>query len=150
MFTAELPTASMIARFWTKVDKTDGCWNWTGSTNRDGYGKLAKPGKHGGWVGAHRFARELLVGPIPTGLVIDHLCRNRACVNPEHLEPVTHRVNILRGVSFAATNAKKTECPQGHPLSGDNLHVNPAGERWCRACHNARQRAGRAAKAVAS
>src|ERR1035437_6893898 len=116
MSATELPTMSMIARFWAKVDKTEDCWNWTAHTDGMGYGQLAKPGQHGGLVVAHRFAYELLVGPIPEGLQLDHLCRNRACVNPDHLEPVTRRVNILRGVGFGAVNAKKTECPRGHPL----------------------------------
>ena len=136
---------SMVSRFWAKVDKTGPCWRWTACTNGNGYGVLRG---HAGMVSAHRFAYELIVGPIPEGLSIDHLCRNRGCVNPDHLEPVTHRVNVLRGVAASAVNARKTECTRGHPLSGANLYVNPRGERQCRACDNARRRARRAAQAA--
>jgi hypothetical protein len=82
------------ARFWEKVDKTDTCWLWTGSSDRLGYGRFST------WPSvtlAHRFAYELLAGPIPDGLVIDHLCRTPSCVNPDHLEPVTQRENLRRG-----------------------------------------------------
>ena len=139
---------SMVSRFWAKVDKTEDCWNWTASTHRDGYGRLAKPGHNAGMVFTHRYAYELLVGPIPEGLELDHLCRNRACVNPDHMEPVTHAVNVLRGISPQAENARKTACHQGHPFSGTNLYVYPGGGRHCRACRKARDRARRAAQAV--
>lgn len=82
-------------RFWSKVEKSSGCWAWTGHKNRNGYGWTLGPKGKG--ESAHRIAYELLVGPIPEGLQIDHLCRNRACVNPDHLEPVTQRVNWQRG-----------------------------------------------------
>ncbi len=82
-------------RFWAKVSKTDECWLWTGSKN-DGYGKF-RPVANQRPVLAHRYAYELLVGPIPRDLTLDHLCRVHSCVNPEHLEPVTRRENILRG-----------------------------------------------------
>ena len=81
------------ARFWSYVEKTDGCWEWTGAKDGDGYGHLTIAGRV---VGAHRFAYELLVGPIPEGLEIDHLCRNRACVKPADLEPVTRAENLRR------------------------------------------------------
>lgn len=106
-------------RFWGKVDKSGPvsqncpelgpCWNWTGNkTGPEGYGRFYPGGKTG--VLAHRFAYQLLTGTIPEGLVIDHLCRNRACVNPSHLEPVTHRVNTLRGEAPAAQWAKRDCC----------------------------------------
>lgn len=74
------------------------------------------------------------VGPIPEGMDLDHTCRNRGCVNPEHLEPVTTQVNTLRGIGPTAENARKTHCKHGHPLEGDNLYVDPEGKRKCRAC----------------
>lgn len=82
-------------RFWEKVEPTGFCWNWTAST-RNGYGQISVGGRKGRIAGAHRVAYELLIGPIPDGLVIDHLCRNTLCVNPDHLEPVTVRENALR------------------------------------------------------
>ena len=79
-------------RFWSKVNKTDTCWIWTAAKNQDGHGRF----RHGRLVLAHRFAYELLVGPIPKGLDLDHLCQNPACVNPAHLEPVTRKENTRR------------------------------------------------------
>lgn len=122
------------ARFWNKVEKTtDGCWLWTASGVKGGYGRYTVGGER---VLAHRFAYELLVGPIPKGLTLDHLCRNRACVNPRHLEPVTHAENVKRGESGAWLRAK-THCPKGHPYSGDNLAICKGG-RVCRACSRER------------
>jgi hypothetical protein len=90
------------ARFWAKVEKTDGCWFWRARIIATGYGSFSLDGRK---VMAHRFAYELLVGPIPEDLELDHLCRVRHCVNPAHLEPVTHRENILRGMRAAAQQA---------------------------------------------
>ncbi len=125
-------------RFWAKVDKTDGCWLWTAAKTRDGYGRLADTG--GRWVLAHRFAYELHIGPIPNSLTLDHLCRVRHCVNPTHLEPVTNRVNALRGVGIPARNARKTHCLRGHPFDAENTRWWRGGRR-CRTC-------GRAYRAV--
>lgn len=119
-------------RFWPKVRKTDGCWEWIGSVRPNSYGQVR--GANGRTQKAHRVAYELLVGPIPPGLQLDHLCRNRKCVNPAHLEPVTQRVNILRGESPAAKGARATECPQGHPYDDENTRIKPGGGRDCRAC----------------
>ena len=130
--------SSMNARFWEKVEKTETCWNWTGPTTDFGYGQiLLTTGKR---TGVHRYAYEQLVGKIPSGLVIDHLCRNKICVNPEHLEVVTHRVNILRGVGVPALNASKTHCCRGHRLAGENLYIKPDSERRCRACDKLRRK----------
>ena len=119
-------------RFWRKVSKApDGaCWEWLGSKNC-GYGHIRDSGS---MRKAHRVAYELVIGPIPEGLVIDHLCRNRACVNPSHLEPVSQKENIRRGVSVVAVKMALTHCPHGHPYSGENLYTNRRGWRYCRTC----------------
>lgn len=120
------------ARLKPKIDATDDCWIWRGSTSTVGYGQFHVWGR---LVTAHRFVYELYVGPIPEGLVLDHLCRNRQCVNPAHLEPVTHRINILRGEGAGARNAAKEECPRGHPLTPENVRPSPRGFRRCSTCY---------------
>lgn len=132
-----------LDRFAEKIALTDsGCIEWIGGTNGVGYGSFyagRASGDETGRVYAHRWSYEYHVGPIPEGLHLDHLCRNRACVNPDHLEPVTNRENLLRGAGPSAEHARKTHCPQGHPYSGDNLYVHPTkGTRHCRACGRAR------------
>ena len=130
-FSTKLPL-----RFWRKVHaREDGCWEWTASRNRAGlgYGQF--------WWGkrlvvAHRLAYEALVQPIPGGLESDHLCRNRACINPLHIEPVTRSINVLRGNAPAilrARHARVTHCPQGHPYDGSNLRWS-RGKRYCNSC----------------
>ena len=115
-------------RFWAKVDKTDECWTWTGGTNGEGYGRFRVGNRK---AGAHRYSYELLIGPIPIGLQIDHLCRNRLCVNPEHLECVTPSINVLRGLTPAVNRMRPhpTACPQGHPYSTENTRMTPNGIR---------------------
>lgn len=108
-----------------------GCWEWSGGTNNDGYGQ-ANIGKVKQKV--HRVMYEHFIGKIPEGLETDHLCRNRKCANPYHLEPVTHQENTLRGFGITAQNARKTECKQGHPLNEENTYLNPRGGRRCRIC----------------
>jgi hypothetical protein len=131
---------SLEDRFWAKVDKTESCWLWTAFTNRDGYG-LFSDGRRTNQ--AHRYSYELLVGPIPQGLTVDHVksrgCVSRNCVNPAHLEPVTNRENLMRGIGLAALNVIKQECPQGHPYDERNTYVH-RGQRLCRECRRTQSR----------
>lgn len=129
-------------RFWAKVDSSDilGCWAWKGARVQDGYGQF-RGGSSGKAIAAHRYAYEMLVGEVQPGMELDHLCRNRICVNPLHVEAVTHRENILRGVSPPSRNAAKTECLKGHPLSATNTYIHTTtGSRVCRTCANDRER----------
>lgn len=117
----------------------DGCWIWTGANNGGlhPYGALKHDGRR---LMAHRILYELLVGPIPEGLVLDHLCRNEKCVRPDHLEPVTIGENVLRGVGPAAVRARQTHCQRGHALEGLNLRIRTTGRRMCNTCANDRRR----------
>lgn len=114
-----------------------GCWEWS-NRDKDGYGIIKIKGKN---IRVHRVIYEHFVGPIPDDLQPDHLCRNRACSNFEHLEIVTARENTLRSNCVSAINARKTHCIKGHPLSGDNLYVYDEGrKRQCRQCSRERYR----------
>ncbi len=117
------------SRFWTHVNKTAACWLWTGLINIGGYGSVRWRGRVGG---AHIVSYQLLVGELPEGTELDHLCRVRHCVNPAHLEPVSHAVNMSRG-----SWALKTHCPQGHEYTGRNVMHIPSRPtaRYCRECH---------------
>lgn len=126
-------------RFWPKVLPTGFCWYWAGGKTKLGYGVFRWNGRSGC---AHRWAYESLVGPIPEGLDLDHLCRNPSCVNPDHLEPVTTGENIRRGIGWwtvSALQRDKTHCPKGHLYSEANTRVY-RGRRHCRACGRERRK----------
>lgn len=121
----------------TYPEPNTGCWIWAGGDNGR-YGTL-NIGNHK-MQPAHRATYELAKGKIPDGLHIDHLCRNTFCVNPDHLEAVTCKENVMRGEGLASINAKKTHCPKGHPYSGDNLYLHPNGSRKCVTCRRYKKR----------
>lgn len=137
-----------VDEIWDKVSERalpsepdkDSCWPWPGSLTSSGYGKVS-------WYGmeylVHRIAYQALVGDVPDGLELDHLCRVRSCFNPSHLEAVTHRENVLRGVSFAAVHSQLTHCRQGHEFTPENTYVTTQGARRCRTCKAAHQRSRR-------
>lgn len=123
----------LLARFWAKVNKTGTCWLWMGSKNQSGYGRLRRGGHVGKIILAHRYAYSALIGPIPDGLVLDHICRVRHCVNPAHLQAVPDRVNVARGIGPTAVNARKTHCKHGHAFTAENTGIRHDG-RYCKTC----------------
>lgn len=131
-------TRPAAERFWSKVAKSPDCWLWTAGLDSKGYGQFRVNTERK--VVAHRFAYELLVGPVPEGLQLDHLCRVRRCVNPAHLEPVTSRVNTLRGEGPTAGHARQTHCGQGHEYTPENTSRTRRGARVCKICERQRQR----------
>jgi hypothetical protein len=133
-------TEKRVLVFWSRVEKQGECLIWTRYCNEKGYpyfydGKRMRR--------AHIVAYELMIGSVPEGLELDHLCRVRHCVNPDHLEAVTHRVNMLRSESPQLTgiiNRSKTHCNYGHPFSGDNLYILKGGGRQCKICKSRRMK----------
>lgn len=129
------------ARFWAKTERTeDGCRVWVGVVSRQGYGRFSIKGRS---FRAHRLVYEWAYGPVASELVIDHLCRNRACVNPAHLEAVTHAENVRRGAW-----ANRTHCPQRHEYSPENTYVAKTGWRSCRECHRTKSREWKRARSA--
>jgi hypothetical protein len=116
-----------LKRFWRRVEKTRTCWNWLGPLQL-GYGRVVVQQRPTRLVMAHRYAYELLRHPIPKGMTIDHLCKNKRCVNPAHMEIVTRSENAKRG------NPLLKRCKRGHLMRGDNVYFPPKGPRQCRAC----------------
>ena len=135
--------------FWLRVEKVpSGCWEWTGWIHPEGYGYLnPHPGEPGRETKAHREAYRLVKGPIPSGLTLDHLCRNRRCVNPDHLEAVTALENVMRGLSQPAINARKVACSNGHAFDEANTYRG-RGRRQCRACNRDAVRRYKSARAA--
>lgn len=133
-------TPEVEERFQARAGRAGDCWDWDGFLTT-GYGRIKI---RGSMFMAHRVAWVIANRrDVPDGLVLDHLCRNRACVNPDHLEPVTERENLLRGDTFNARQSAQTHCKRGHELAGDNLYAAALerGIRHCRTCNNDRKKA---------
>ena len=139
---------SLKERFMKSVEPgPGGCLLWVAGIGNSGCGNFYHDNRR---TLAHRWLYEETHGPVPEGLELDHLCRVRNCVNPDHLEAVTHQVNTLRGVGASAKNATKTHCPQGHPYSPENTRTESGGRRRCRTCAAAAMARFHAKRMVAS
>jgi HNH endonuclease len=129
----------VVDRFLAAIEPDEsGCWLWSGDHFVDGYARMRVGG--GQQIGVHRLAYELLVAPIPAGFHIDHLCRVKGCINPDHLEAVTQRVNTLRGEGPTAVNARKQACVHGHPFTPENIYWGSDGYRRCQTCRRSWRR----------
>lgn len=133
-----------VEKLFSRFISIEECWAWTYRPANTGYAQISLK-SDGEWVvkSPHRMIYELLVGEIPEGKQLDHLCRNRLCVNPEHLEPVTQKENLLRGSGWAGVNSRKTECPSGHEYTEENTQLNKEGHRKCKTCSYARKKTWR-------
>lgn len=132
------PRPTFRERFEAKITRTASCWLWTGAKNSAGYGQIREGGK---LLYAHRVAYELHVAQIPEGMVIDHLCRTPACVNPRHLQPVPTRENLARGLAPSAVTNRTGYCQRGHAMTPENSYRRPDGHStMCRACQEIRER----------
>lgn len=143
-----ITSAQRLERFWARVEKTDTCWLWTAGRFHNGYGQVK-------WFGrsrkAHHIAWELLRGALPLPLEADHLCRVRNCVNPDHIEWVTHAENTARAHMARGTdnaNGRKTHCPQDHEYTPENTYLDRLGRRICRACRRADYHRRKARRAI--
>lgn len=132
------PAERLLAK--ADFDEITGCWEYRGKLNSGGYGAAWLDGRVRPW---HRACYMVFVGPIPDGMELDHLCRNRKCGNPGHLEPVSRRENLLRGNGWSGRNARKTHCPVGHEYTDENTSWY-RGQRKCRTCHATRERVRKA------
>ena len=141
-------TSETAEKFWSFVSTGDGCWEWTGTRGKAGYGVLYIDGRQ---FRAHRVSYFLAHGTIDNTLVIDHLCKNKRCVNPGHLELVTEAVNALRSDAPPAVNARKVACDNGHPLTDGNVYVWPStGYKTCLTCRDVKYSAANRAKYAAN
>lgn len=133
---------SLTERFWSKVHKTETCWLWVAFKMKSGYGKFYSGGDRtrAKTLLAHRAAYEFAKGSIPVGMDLDHTCRVRHCVNPDHLEPVTRKENLRRGINW---KRELTHCKRGHELSEENTYLYGGNRRDCRTCRSERGRARR-------
>lgn len=130
-----LPNPKLLEAFFRRRIILSSCWGWDGHIDHYGYSGFRWGSRPGRMIRAHRFSYESFIGPIPEGMEIDHLCRNRWCVNPEHLEAVTHLENVRRGLK-----SQKTHCKRGHPFDEENTYITPRGLRNCRKCRAAAER----------
>jgi hypothetical protein len=144
--TLDDPRPSPLDRFFLRVRQEGDCWLWTGQSTH-GYGTFSLLNRK---FRAHRWIYEQMRADIPPGLHLDHLCRQTLCVNPWHLDPVTNRVNVLRGTSLLAQQAARTACIHGHEFTLENTYVDSRGHRNCRACTRAKQVRNRARRKAAS
>ena len=120
-------------RFWDKIHKAGSCWEWTGCVLKSGYGQFFDEKK----TYAHRYSYKLYRGEVPVGFDVDHLCRNKKCVNPKHLEAVSHKENIHRSpIHMGVINRSKTHCKNGHPYNEENTRKYGKNGRQCRTCQN--------------